>query len=128
MPQTLLLIVGIFLLLAGVVVMAALLPEAGLGSDKSFIRRTLILICGIGSLMAIRSVHSLFVSGQAARENFIPLIFSLPLSALIVAAQPLPDYFRASNPVGKNVIINWKPVFLSMSLAAVIFLLQILAP
>ena len=110
------------------VVMALLLLRSGLAAGRNVLGRYFLLVSSIGVLMAARSIHSVFISRQAALENFIPLAFSLLLSALVVAALSVLDHFDIPGPVGRSAEITWHPVSISLSLAGGIFLLQLLAP
>lgn len=126
-PRPALFVFGIVLLLAGVVLMAALLPVAGLGIDLKFGARYLALLAGVGMLMAIRAVFSLFTSTAAAIENIIPLVFSIVLSSLVILVQRMISMIN-SKWASQNQEISWTAVFGALALAGAAFLSQIALP
>lgn len=100
-PKPEILLVGVFLMIGGVVLMAALLRVAGVQRAQSWGKIAAILLLGMCSLMLVRWIHALLAAPQYSVENTIPLIFSC-LLALLVAALFRPVTARMENDQLKN--------------------------
>jgi len=83
-PRSILVLVGSFLIVAGVKTISLLLPLTGVQRDEPFEDKFLIVLLGMCSLMFVRFVHSVVASPSSVVENLVPMIFSLLLAVFVV--------------------------------------------
>jgi len=127
-PQPILLSFGLLLLAGGIIGVSFLLPLADIGLEMKFTSRFIRLLAGIGLLMAVRSVYSSTVSSDAAIENFLPLVFSLLLSLLVILIQRAISKVKESATERSTMDISWSAAAATLSMAILIFVVQIILP
>jgi len=84
MPKLILVLIGSFLLIAGLKTISLLLPLTNMERAFPFKDKFLIVLLGMCSLIFIRFIHSVVASPTSIVENLVPLIFSLLLAAFVV--------------------------------------------
>jgi hypothetical protein len=123
-PQIIILVFGILLLVAGIGTITTLLPLVGVEKDDPQRRKLLIVLAGMCSLMLIRFLYSSLTSPGATMENFIPLVFSILLAAIVVwIHKPLIN--RVTLPESPSV--TWSASALTLILGGSVFVFQVLA-
>lgn len=125
-PRPLLLLIGSFLLVAGVRTIGLLLPLTTIERDESFRVKFLIVLLGMCSLMLIRFIHSAVASPTSIVENLVPLIFSLLLAIFVVFSYK-PASENASEAGTKTGRVAWTAVTMALTLGTGMFLFQFIA-
>jgi len=123
-PRPLLLLIGSFLLVAGVKTISLLLPLTDVQRDEPFKDKFLIVLLGMCSLMFVRFIHSFVASPTSVVENLVPLIFSL-LLAVFVALSYKPASGSAGGAGTKTETVAWSAVTLALTLGLGMFLIQL---
>jgi hypothetical protein len=82
-PNLLLIILGVGFILAGMGLISRILYRSEVVREKPFAGRFVLVFFGLGFLMILRAVVSLFHSPGAALENLVPLVFALILAGVI---------------------------------------------
>jgi hypothetical protein len=126
-PDALLITLGVTFILAGVGLISWILHRTGFLVGKRFPVRIALLFFGLGFLMILRAVVSLFQSPGAALENAIPLLFALILSGLISGLIGTWRSFERDK-VPSLQIPAWGNSLLGVGLGFGILLLQIILP
>jgi len=121
-PKLILVLIGSFLLAAGIKIISLLLPLTNMERAVPFKDKFLIVLIGMCSLMFIRFIHSVFASPTLIVENLVPLVFSLPLAVFVVLLyRPTGENSQAEKfkPVG------WSVTAFSLTLGISLFLVQL---
>jgi hypothetical protein len=126
-PQQVILLAGILLLMAGIGTITTLLPLAGVKRDEPQRTKLLILLVGMCSLMLIRSVHSFLASPGSIMENFIPLLFSILLAAIVVLLHEPVSRIMRKIILSETPPVTWSASALALILGASVFLFQVFA-
>ena len=103
--------------------MSQLISLADLGKAEPFTTRFTGVMVGISSLMLVRATHSLLASPSAFVENFVPLVFSLLLTILVVVLQRPLALFVKQEP--KESSVTWPIVVSALVLGTGMFLFQL---
>jgi hypothetical protein len=123
-PMIVVLAAGVALLLASVATMSQLISLADLGKGEPFRTRLAGVMIGISSLMLVRAAHSLLASPSAIVENFVPLIFSLLLTILVVVLQrPVASFLKLGI---EDCRATWPAATMAIILGAGMFVFQLL--
>jgi hypothetical protein len=126
-PEALLISLGILFILAGTGLISRILYRSVALAEKPFLGRLVLLFFGLGFLMILRAVVSLFQSPQAAQENLIPLMFALILAGLISGYQAIwRSVMKSKDPSFQ--ILTWGKSLLALGLGMGIILFQIVMP
>ena len=126
-PEWLLIILGVVFVLTGTGLISRILYRCGVLDKKSFLIRFILLFFGLGLLMILRGVASLFQSPAAALENLPSLVFALILAVFISGLQRI----WRTPPEGKGPdyqIPTWADSSLVVGLGLGILLLQVMVP
>jgi hypothetical protein len=123
-PAMLIIGFGVFLLVAGVSLIAALMPLVGLSPDDSLGRKFTVVGGGMVSFMVLRLLGSSLRSPAMAQENVLPLAFSLILAGVVVALIK-PIHNRLAQKPGVAIAApSWGLVSTSLALGVAIILFQ----
>ena len=126
-PQVVLIILGVGFILGGTVLINRILYRCGVLSGKPFLIRFILLFFGLGFLMILRTVVSLFQSPEAALENLPSLVFALILAVIISGLQGVWQGLPEGNyPDFKKP--TWAESSLVVGLGLGILLLQVMVP
>jgi len=123
-PKPIIVLIGSFLLVAGVKMISLLLPLTNMERAVPFKDKFLIVLLGMCSLMLIRYIHSVVASPTSIVENLVPLIFSLLLAVFVVLVyKPISKSTHAIKEKSKPV--PWSVVTFSLMLGLNLFLFQL---
>jgi hypothetical protein len=124
-PRLVVVLGGLVLLSAGVLSMSWLFPIAGLGEDDPFGAKLGVMVIGITSLLVVRALHSLVASPASVTENFVPLIFSVLLTVLVVALhKPSLSLLRRVAEPAIYRPVTWGAATSAAALGVAMFLFQ----
>jgi len=123
-PRLILVLIGSFLILAGVKTISLLLPLADIKQDAPFKNKFLVVLLGMCSLTFIRFIHSVFASPTSVVENLVPLIFSLLLAVIVVLLYK-PMSGSAHSAQEKLNPVTWSITATSLTLGISLFLFQL---
>ena len=126
-PESILIIMGVVFILAGPGLISWLLHLVGVVDDKSFQGRFVILFFGLGFLIILRALVSLFQSPAAALENAVPLVFALILALLITSLQGIWGSIREDKQVSVDMP-TWSTSIVALGLGLGILFTQIILP
>ena len=84
-PTVILLDLGVFFFLSGVLMFALLLPQVNLLPGDPFQKKFSVLSTGMVSFIGFRFLYSILFSGNLAEENAVWLIFTLVLATMVGA-------------------------------------------
>lgn len=120
-PKFVLLIIGIAFLVAGPVLIAFLLPSAGIKGNDAFKDRLIILAVGMCSLMLIRFVHSFLMTPAQTLEDLLPLMLSL---ILVVWVTSLHELISKMTDLPESIPVSRAPLMLALILGTGMFVFQ----
>jgi hypothetical protein len=121
--KSIIVLTGLFLLVAGVKTISLLLPLTDIQSDSPFKDKFLIVLLGMCSLMFVRFIHSVAASPALVMENLVPLIFSLLLAvSVVILYKPMSESTPAEKEKPKPV--TWSVTAFSLALGLSLFVFQ----
>jgi hypothetical protein len=123
-PQSVILVVGILLLVAGIGTITTLLPLVGIEKDDPQRRKLLIVLVGMCSLMLIRFLYSSLTSPEATMENFIPLVLSTLLAAIVVLLHKPITQLVSKTTLKEPYLLTWPAYALALLLGISMLLFQ----
>lgn len=126
-PKFAILGVGIALLAAGLVGVSLLLPYAGIKQSDSSMKKLLIVLVGMCSLMLVRATHSILAAPEMIIENLIPLILSGLLAVIVVLLHAQLTKLVSPIAMPEAVPITWSVSLVALILGAAVFTFQVVA-
>lgn len=127
-PKLLILVFGLFLLITGVRMVSLFLLLVDVGWDDPFQRKLSIVGVGMCSLMVVRALHSFFVFPGTIMENFIPLVFSLLLSLVVVWLKvPVARKMSKTSLRIERSPATWSASIVALALGISMFTFQVIA-
>ncbi|HSG42867.1 MAG TPA: hypothetical protein VLA72_06915 [Anaerolineales bacterium] len=123
-PKHILVLVGSFLLLAGIKTISLLLLLTSIQRDEPFKDKLLVVLLGMCSLMFDRFNHSVVASPVSIMEKLVPSIFSL-LLVIFVALSYKPQNKNTDTTREKPKQVTWSVTASSLALGISMLVFQI---
>jgi hypothetical protein len=122
--KSIIVLIGLFLLVAGVKTISLVLPLTNIQRDVPFKDKFLIVLLGMCSLMFVRFIHSVVACPGSVVENFVPMVFSLLLAVFVVLLYK-PTSENTQVAIEKPKPISWSVTAYSLTLGISLFLFQL---